>query len=456
MKKYSLKFWIIFWISAAIFLTGWFCFWQIYYGQSANILKIVAQIPVGSEKKSEYIGAANLAEIFLKKDNKERNYLILFHNNMELRPGGGFIGAFGIVKIKNGHVLSVDTNDLSNFDELIPDGTKPPYPMREIGYVDSWKLRDSNWSPDFSTNARKAEEFYRLGGGKEDFTGIVGITSNVLTSLLKVVGPVRIEGYPGEYDSENAVLMLEYQVEKSFDEQGIEQSERKSIMGELAGVILKRTQELNLIEKKRLAEILLEDLRKKDIQLYFADENLQRSVENANWTGKVRSDWKKDYLMTIDANLGSYKSDYYVERALDYTIDLSGDVPKANLKITYKHTAKQRDWMTKDYLSYLRVYVPEEAWLVDSKNFDGTKFENELGRKYFGAIIKVPLDATKTIELNYILPKEIAQDYDLLIQKQAGLSEVPVVVHVIYTDGTKNGFSKNMESDLIYGEVIRK
>lgn len=88
-----------------------------------------------------------------------------------------------------------------------------------------------------------------------------------------------------------------------------------------------------------------------------------------------------------------------------------------------------------------------KAWLTGSKNFDGANFANELGKKYFSSLVRVPLDSTKTVELSYTLPKEIAQDYDLLIQKQAGLSEVPVSVHVIYPDGSKNGFSKNMDSD---------
>jgi len=456
MKSHSLKFWIIFWISSAVFLTGWFWYWEIYNRGITAVKPALDFLPIEETQKENYKAATELTQYFLNKEGGDKNLLVLFQNNMELRPGGGFIGAFGVIKIKDGKIISIQTEDLSTFDAKISAGEKPPYPIGETMHVDSWKFRDSNWSPDFAVNAQKAEELYKLGGGKENFDGVIGVTTNVLTSLLKVTGPVQIEGYPGTYDSENAILKLEYQVEKAFDEQGIEREDRKSIMGDLARVTVAKIQELGVAKKVELADILFEDLKNKNIQLFFSDGNLQKAVESAKWDGRVDDEWKKDYLMMIDANLGSYKSDYYIKRSFDYTVDLSRETPTASLKITYKHAAKQRDWMTRDYLTYLRVYVPEGAWLTGSKNFDGANFANELGKKYFGSLVRVPLDSTKTVELSYTLPKEIAQDYDLLIQKQAGLSEVPVSVHVIYPDGSKNGFSKNMDSDLRYSEVIAK
>jgi len=124
-----------------------------------------------------------------------------------------------------------------------------------------------------------------------------------------------------------------------------------------------------------------------------------------------------------------------MRRSFDYTIDLSGATPKANLKITYTHTGKVKDWMTRDYLSYLRVYVPEGAWLENSTGMGEVKFGEELGKKYFGAIVKVPLNETRTVEFVYTLPNDIASSYDLLIQKESGLSAVPGKITVIGKDG---------------------
>jgi hypothetical protein len=456
-KQYGKKFWIAFWAVAILLLSAWYLYLEAKNNHVATIVNgALSFIPLDGQQKKELGAVANLADYFMKKDGKERTFLVLFQNNMEIRPGGGFIGAFGIVKIKDGQIISNETHDLSNFDARIPDGITPPYPMKETLRVDSWKLRDSNYAPDFATNAQKAEDFYHLGNGQEQFDGVIGITSNVLTSMLKVTGPIQLAGYPGTYDENNAIISLEYQVEKAFEDQGIDRGDRKSVMSDLAKEIQSRVFSFSTKQKIELAKVFLEDLNRKDIQLYFKDEELQKSMEASRWAGQFDRNWNKDYLMAVDANLGAFKSDYYVKRQMEYTLDLQGETPKAKLAITYEHTAKQKDWMTKDYLSYLRVYVPEGSWLTTSNNFSGAKFGSEFGKKYFGAIIKVPLGTSKTVEINYDLPKNILDNYDLKIQKQSGLNNVPVTVHVIYPGGEKDSFSTLLNQDIVLSDFLNK
>ncbi len=42
----------------------------------------------------------------------EKNYLVLFQNNNELRPTGGFISAYGILKFRNGLFAGLEVNDV--------------------------------------------------------------------------------------------------------------------------------------------------------------------------------------------------------------------------------------------------------------------------------------------------------------------------------------------------------
>lgn len=453
-KRYSKKFWITFWLMAAIFLAGWFVFWEIKNKGIRSVDTAVDLLPMEYGKKEKYKTIVQLVDYILKKDGAEKTFLILFQNNLELRPGGGYIGTFGVLKIKDGAVLDIQTHDLSNFDGRVPDGQEPPYPMRETLGIKSWKMRDSNFSPDFAENARQAEYFYQLGGGTEQFDGVIGLTANVLTTALKVTGPIAVEGFPGTYDQENAIITLEYQVEKGYVDQGIDQGERKSIMNELAKEIAGRVSALSVSQKLELFQTLIDDLDRKDIQLYFKEANLQKVIEQVNWGGTVDQAWKTDYLLAVDANLGAFKSDYYVKRALEYAIDLSGEKPVANLKITYTHTAEQKDWMTRDYLTYLRVYVPENAWLEKSSDLKNVRFGNEFGKKYFGLIVEVPLKSTRTVELQYILPEDIARGfYDLKIQKQAGVSEVPLKISVKDKNGNVKSYETILNSDITLGEL---
>jgi len=454
-KKYSLKFWIIFWTISAILLAGFYIALEI---KNKGLSSVTDNLPIGGQYKA----AGAFVDYFLR-DDKERTFLVLFQNNMEIRPGGGFIGSFGILKVKNGKIQDLQIHDTGNFDGRIPDTIEPPYPMKEALHIPSWKFRDSNYSPDYLTNVAKAKEFYYMGQGQEQFDGVIAITSNVLLSFLKVTGPVEIPGYPGTYGDENAVITLEYQVEKAYYEQGIAKGERKSVMNDLGKVILEKVMSLNATEKFKLIGIITEDLQRKDIQLNFNDATLQSWVEKENWGGIIDQNWKQNYLMTSDANLGAYKSDYYVKRSIDYTVNLSQEKPTAKLAITYTHTATQKDWMTKDYLTYLRVYVPKDSWLTAEKNFGNTQYGSELGKDYFGAIVTVPLGTTKTVEIEYTLPaltpedvssnrgepKDIAENYNLKIQKQPGINDVPVVLHVIGKDGKKKDYSYIMNSDII-------
>jgi len=414
---------------------------------------LVSLLPIGENAREELKVAADIFTKLSVLDDQERVFLVLFQNNWEIRPGGGFIGSFGILKIKNGKVSDLTIHDSGNFDGRVPTTVPAPYPMPETLRIKSLQLRDSNFSPDFITNARLAEEFYRMGQGQEKFDGIIGVNANVLISFLKVTGPVEIPGYPGTYEDENAILALEYQVEKAFEEQGITRGERKSVMNDLAKVILAKVQELDNSQKVKLLEIISEDLRKKDIQLYFTDSGIQSEVEKVNWAGKVDGNWEQDYLMVNDANFGAYKSDYYVKRSLEYWTDLSGDTPTAHLRITYEHTAKQKDWMTKDYVTYLRVYVPDGSWLVNQPA-SNPKFGTEFGKKYFGFLVHVPLGQTRMVDVEYNLPKESKNSaYDLKIQKQSGINDIPVIVHITDKNGFKSDYDFRMNSDVVLSKV---
>jgi hypothetical protein len=447
-KKSNRKF-VIFWIIAILFLSGWYIFWQTKTkGISSVASGFLDLIPMDAAKRERLKTVGYFADYLMEKDDQEKTFLVLFQNNMELRPGGGYIGSFGIVKVKNGKVTLMQTHDLSNFDGRVPDGIEPPYPIKETLNVSSWKLRDSNWSPDFSVNAKKAEEFYYMGKGEEKFDGIIAINTNILASFLKVTGPVAIEGYPGTYDSENAVLNLEYQVEQGAYDQGAKRGDRKLVMEPLAKSIVEKAYSLDNSKKLELAEIMLEDLNNKDVQLYFNDSELQKHAESANWSGEINQNWNDDYLMMVDANMGSLKSDYFMKRSFEYRVDFSLDVPKAQLKITYNHTGKQKDWMTSDYLTYLRVYAPRDSWLTDSKNIGDKKFGDDLGKKYFGTLVSVKLGQSKTIEFDYNLPKDFsASDYNLLIQKQSGVSDIPGKITIVDKNGKEKTYDAGLDGD---------
>lgn len=456
MKKYSTQFWTVFIIGSIIFLSGWFAYWEVKNQGFESLQRLLGLVPLPQETKTDLETVMYLADAVLHTDGKEKVFLILFQNNLELRPGGGFIGSFGILKVRDGSVVDFSVHDTGNFDGRIPSTVAPPYPMQETLHIDSWKLRDSNYAPDFSENAKWAETFYQMGQGQEKFDGVIAVTTNVLTSFLHVTGPVTIDGYPGTYSEENAILDLEYQVEQGYLKQNIDFGERKSVMTVLGFGILHQVKELSLAKKYDLFKVVLDDLHKKDIQLQFQDEILQKKVSASGFDGRMDDGWKNDYLFLTDANLGSFKTDYFMKRSYVYTIDLSStEAPKATLAVTYKNTTPVQDWFAKDYQTFLRVYVPQGSYLTTVTGAaKDPVYGTFLNKKYFGLLVHIPILTEKTVVLEYTLPQDLKREwYDLKIQKQPGLDDIPVMVTIIMKDGSREEKQFVLNRDTVLSEI---
>lgn len=386
--------------------------------------KLVEVAPGEGETKKDYETLLNLAEKTLNTNGEVRTYLILFQNNMELRPGGGFIGSFGVLKIKDGQLVDLQVHDVVNTDFRVEHSILAPYPMEETLGVDTWSFRDSNFSPHFPENVDNALRFYKIFGGTEEFDGVIGITTHVLESILRVTGPVAVPGFPDTYDAENGVYNLERQVEIAFVEQGIERGARKSVMKDLAFIILEKAKALPLTQKYELFKILLDDLHSKDIQVSFKDPSLQATVDRAGWAGKMDNTWQKDYFQVVDSNMNSFKSDHFINRSYRYDLDATVSPAKAKLTVSYEHTAKEKDWLVKDYQTYLRIYLPKDAFVTSvSESKDEPRYGEYLGKKWVGMLETVPLGTKKSVSIEYTLPAERVADYDLLIERQAGIKE---------------------------------
>lgn len=447
-RRRGVVFWIGFWLISVMFLLGWFLYWKVRHqgiigliGYTKPIVKI---LPLQEKTKEELNVVFEIIPKIAKGD--EKTFMILFQNNNELRPGGGYIGTFGIMRIKDEKITFVDTHDTNVFDSGIETNIEPPYPMGKLLKISDWELRDSNWSADFPTNAQKAEQLYHLEGGNEELAGVVAISTKILETFLEITGPVEIEGFPGEYNSENAISKLQYQVEKGYVDQDIDEGDRKGVMKELSKTIVAKAQKTSLGEKKILAEKMQQHLEQKDVMIYFKDEDLQERIEYLGWSGKI-APTQNDYLMMVDANLASLKSDQVIDRSFDYTVDFSGEKPKVDLEITYQHNGRVRDWLISDYTSFLRVYVPNDSWLQDSTSND-IVFGNEKGKKFFGNVVYIPLGKIKTYKYSYYLPSDIGYDkYKILIQKQSGVEKVKGKIKIISPEGKGTGYSIELKKD---------
>ncbi|MEA3293175.1 MAG: hypothetical protein U9P88_01785, partial [Patescibacteria group bacterium] len=220
---------------------------------------------------------------------------------------------------------------------------------------------------------------------------------------------------------------LEYEVEKGYIERGIEAGERKTVFKALVKKTLEKSMEGSLWQKEDLKNLIISELNEKNILLFFKNSGEQEIINKLGWSGQVDQSYQGDYLMIVEANLGGGKSNAFIEREIEYFVDLSKDIPVANLKIKYTHSNVKKDWFNDDYRAYLRIYVPNESWLLASSGMENeTEFLDEFGKTVFGNWIVIPAGETKTVEFSYLLPNRFKDetDYQILVQKQPGINNL--------------------------------
>lgn len=365
-----------------------------------------------------------------------RTYLILFQNNTEIRPGGGFIGTYAVVRLDAGKVETIKVEGVEVLDKNAPATWQPVAPkiITEHLGVDRWYFRDSNWSPDFSFSALQALEFYRGEGGvsADEIDTVVAITPTVLEELLRISGPVTIEGVT--FTADNVTEKLEYEVEYGFDKRGSSFATRKQIIQPFMAELIKHLQDKLFTNINKYLTLALKLQQEKQILVYSLNQNVQEQLDKHDWSGRVK-DVQGDYLMWVDANLAALKTDHAMQRTLAYSFQPREDGRLvARVEMRYQHTGGF-DWRTTRYRTYARVYVPlgSELLLTEgSMKWDrtiepGTVDQGrELGKQWFGTFIAIEPGETKSLVFEYLLPKEIAEQvdnglYTLFVQKQLGI-----------------------------------
>jgi len=374
--------------------------------------------------------------------SEPKTYLLLFLNNTELRPGGGFVGVYATVRVDKGEteILALEGTEVIDSKTPASWNPKPPQILTEQLKVNKWYFRDSNWSPDFEVNAKKALEFYKGEGGvvADNIDAVVGITATTLEKLLEITGPVTVEGIT--FSPEDVIEKLEYEVEYGYDERGIHFVERKQIIKPFMLALLGHVKD-NLFQNiSEYGNLFGELASEKHVMLYSLDESLQEKIESLGFSGEVVNT-QSDYLMWVDANLASLKTDYAIDRSLQYSLSLRPPAHEsedyyymAAVTMKYKHRGAF-NWRTSRYRTYARVYVPQGSKLTSAivTNGANSKVLNpeqvgqgiELGKQWFGLFVSFEPGTEGSVQFIYKLPDFITRQiddnlYTLFVQKQLG------------------------------------
>lgn len=377
---------------------------------------------------------------------KAKNYLLLFQNDKEIRPTGGFMTAYATLTIENGQINATASDDIYRLDEKLLDvclkkicPLTPPAPI--VKYLpefsgkprSAWSMRDSNLSPDVPTAAKEFERMYELLGEGLPFDGIIYIDSQVVEELIEVTGTIDVLGtkYSAEIDSRCNCPNVIYELESYAEIASKGEKDRKAILGVLMQQILARSIGADIEKLPQLAQTLARLANHKHIMFYMHDSNLQNSLSNLNWTGEIKS-YEGDYLHINDSNFAGGKSNLYVEQTVTQEINIQKDGNlKKKITIEYNNDQPFSNWLNGINRDYVRIYVPKGSKLVSSKGSESKVTEiSDLEKVVFEAFIQVRPKNSRKLEVEYTIPYDAKGEYKLMIQKQPGAKDFKYIIKI--------------------------
>ena len=408
-----------------------------------NVKRLVDAVDLGSQLVNNGKPLLEAAP-YLLGSQSERRYLVIFQNDKELRPTGGFITAYSISKVDKGKFEPVESDDIYNLDNKYQPTIAAPEPI--VKYLKgpyliskNLRLRDMNWSPDYKvTMDLFGQEIKKVG--IENIDGIIAVDTQVLVYILDAIGPIGVTGF-GNYSTEiipecNCPQVI-YELESFADVEGpIVWSEnepgkivfappnydnRKKIIGPLMNAILSNALGQPKEKLPLLFEAAFKALLEKHVLFYVYDQKAQAAVEKFG-IGGIVSQTDGDYLYIVDSNLGGRKSNLYAREEVSQKVEIAkdGSITK-ELIITYKNPEKQDGWLNSVLPNFVRIYVPKDSELLSIDGLEEKKDAyEEFDKTVFSGYFQLrPLGVAK-LTLKYKLRDKFKDEYKLLIQKQPG------------------------------------
>ena len=373
----------------------------------------------------------------------EVTYLVLFQDNTHLRPGGGLINSYAILKLKNGKVVGLETFPSSQIDENLSTRVEPPFFIRRYIPSQDLLLKDSSFNPDFVEGAKSQASIYNLSKD-ETVNGVIAVDFEFAKNILKAAGEVNIE--EGQINSEN---LYDF-------------AEKSDISKNIADSLVGKIRKGKSLSYLKIAEMIGKSISEKHLLFALRDLKNQTVFTSNRWSGALddkRAEKKgviNDYFGISEANLGIGNLNNQISRSVSKKI-IATDSGSLTTKITisFKNNSG-RSGSLGTYKNYLRVLTPggsslegvvidgQEQEIMDAvTNFnvyeasgfvppDGLEIYETLEKekKNVGFLLSIEPQKTKTVVLTYTLAYKISPSpkeniYSLVIYKQPGVKPYP-------------------------------
>lgn len=383
-----------------------------------------------------------------------KTYMILFQNDAELRPTGGFMTAYAFMKVTKGKISLLSSYDIYDLDARFNKNVPAPDAVKKYLNETYLNLRNSNMSPDFKVSMDLFTKYYNEIPNMTKADGIIAMDTQLPVEILKVIGPIGVGGW-GNFSANNDARCDCPQVVYALEEIADRPTNkivtgRKAVLGPLMHSMMANAMGSPKHLWPKLLNVALDSIKQKHLLFYFFEPQTQLVAEDFNAAGRIQAT-NYDYLHINDANLGGAKTDMFITREVEQEITVENGVVTKTVSISYNNPYKGSNCnleagqlcLNGTYRDYIRLLVPKGSTLISvvGSEVKETVIE-DLDKTVFEAFFTMRPQSQSKIVFKYTLPQMDLTTYRLLIQKQPG---TPTIKHTIIYNG--NETVVNLDSD---------
>jgi hypothetical protein len=349
-----------------------------------------------------------------------RHYLLLFTTPSEARGAGGFVGDFGEITANAGNVKLTRSGQIHQLNEPSKKpktiSGPPEYLSRYRGFNAGQFFQNVTASPDFPQVADVVRQLYPQAPGGQPIDGVVLVDPYTIAAILKLTGPVTVEGSDESLTAENAVELLLRQQYFKFDSSGATvtaSTENRYDFLEAAtrATFDALTSRTTLPSPRSLVDIFSGVVLQRRLAAFSALPREQAFFERVHLDGTFPSPNGGDLVGMVSTNAGANKLDAYLHRSLDYdvvfdsnsgrvsataTVQLSNLPPAGPLPTQVN--GERADTPAGTNKTWLTLYSPLE---LNDASLNGSPVTvdraDEFGMRTYTAIVTIPRDQTFTL-----------------------------------------------------------
>jgi len=379
-------------------------------------------------------------------DGKEADFVLLFLNNYELRPGGGFIGSLGFITMTNYSITRFEVQDVYEIDGQITAHHEPHFAIRKYLNQPNEFLRDSNFSPYFDRNAKNAlKHLSDVSGYNKPYLATIGITATAFEQLLQLTGPIELTDYGTIITSSNFFETTQRKIETKFFPGS---KQKRLLLQSLGNVLKQRIEEISILD---ILEYLVESINSKNLVFFSPNPKLENFLVILGADGGRESAYK-NWVMPIDANVGVNKMNALVHKTMDLRLIRSDKTLTHTFRSTYTNNITADAQIKESYKNYFQLYVPRDAILkkasLDNINvIDRVVTSGEGNNSVFAIYFEIPPATSSTITIVYDIPH--SKDMrSIEFQKQIGSKPSPLTL--IYEGKVTEVEQRLIDSDEVF------